>query len=284
MKRFLVCAGLSLGLTVAASAQNPPKPKSQAEVTALQAMFGATDPDAQIAAANNVLDKFADTEFKSIALFMIASNYQRKGDFPKAVTYGERALEADPKNYQAMLVVSSEYAQNTHDTDFDKEDKLKKADKYASDAIATLKTAPKPNPNMADAQWEAAKKDMIASADEILGQSAMVRKKPDAAATYFQSAIDVAVTKSPTTYVRLAQADNALGKYDDAIAAAEKGMNAPDAPASVKQFAQAERARAMQGKNGPAKAGTAATPAPTTPATTSATPPATPAAPTTPQP
>lgn len=271
MKRFLQCAALGLGITICASAQAQPKPKSQAEVTALQAMFAATDPDAQIAAANAVLDKFADTEFKSIALFMMASDYQRKGDFPKAVTYGERSLEADPKNYQAMLVVSSEYAQNTHDTDFDREDKLKQADKYASDAITTLKTAPKPNPNMTDADWDKAKKDMVASADEILGQSAMVRKKPEVAATYFQAAIDGAVNKTPSTYVRLAQADNALGKYDDAIAAAEKGMSAPDAPASVKQFAQAERARAMQGKTGGAK------PAP--PASTPAAPPATPAAP-----
>jgi tetratricopeptide (TPR) repeat protein len=277
MKRFLLCAVAGLGLTIAVSAQAQtpaqpqaqPKPKSQAEVTALQAMFGATDPDAQIAAANTVLEKFADTEFKSIALFMIASDYQRKGDFPKAVTYGERALEADPKNYQAMLVVSSEYAQNTHDTDFDRDDKLKKADKYATDAIAALKTAGKPNPNLTDAAWDGAKKDMVASADEILGQSAMVRKKPDVAATYFQAAIDNAVTKTPSTYVRLAQADNALGKYDDAIAAAEKGMNAPDAPASVKQFAQAERARAMQAKSGGAKP---------------AAPPATPATPAPPQP
>lgn len=267
MTKLLLCAGLSLGLTLTAFAQ---KPKSQEEYKALQAMMTAQDPDAQIAAGNTVIEKFADTDFKSIALFTIAAAYQRKGDFPKTVTYGERSLEADPKNYQAMLLLASEYARTTKDTDFDKDDKLKKADKYANDAVALIKAAPKPNPGLADADWEAAKKDMSASAYEILGQSAMVRKKPDVALTQFQAAVDTAVNKDPATYVRLAQADNMLGKYDDAIAAAEKAMNAPSAVPAVKQFAQAERARAMVGKNKGGAPPAAGSTAPSTP--TSATP------------
>ncbi len=267
MKRYLLCAGLILGMTAAAAAQTMPRPKSQDEQKALQAMFAATDPDVQIAAANTVLEKFADTDFKSIALFFISRDYQAKGDFAKSVTYGERSLEADPKNYQAMLVVASEYARNTKDSDFDKEDKLKKADKLSNDAIATVKTAPKPNPNMDDATWEGARKDITASAYEILGQVAIIRKKPELAATDFQTALDTASVKDPATYVRLAMADNMLNKPDEAIAAAEKAMNAPGAAPAVKQFAQAERARAIQAKGG-AKPGAApgatpgATPAP----------------------
>ena len=266
-RKVFIAAGVVIGCVITASAQ---KPKSVAEQTALQAMFGATDPDVQIAAANTVIEKFADTDFKSIALFFIARDYQVKGDFAKSVTFGERALEADPKNYQAMLVVASEYAQNTKDTDFDKDDKLKKAEKLANDALTTIKTAAKPNPSIPDAQWEDAKKDLSASGYEILGQIALVRKKPADAAAAFQSAVDVAVTKEPATYVRLAQAQNMLGKYDDAIANAEKAMNAPAAAPAVKQFAQAERARAMQKKGVPAPATTPASPAaPTTPPTAS---------------
>ncbi len=260
IRQYFLPAGLALLLAVSGWAQ---KPKSVAEQTALQAMFAATDPDVQIAAANTVVEKFADSDFKSIALFFIARDYQVKGDFAKAVTYGERALEADPKNYQAMLVVASEYAQNTKDTDFDKEDKLKKADKLANDALAAIKASVKPNPAISDAQWGDAQKDLSSSAYEIVGQIAMVRKKPAEAAVAFQSAVDVAVTKEPATYVRLAQAQNVLGKYDDAIANAEKAMNSPTAVPAVKQFAQAERARAMQKKGGAAPA--AATPAPVTP-------------------
>ena len=265
MKRSLLSAGLVLAFAAAAFAQ---KPKSLDEQNALHAMFDAKEPDAQIAAANTVLEKFADTEFKSIALFFISRDYQVKGDFAKSVTFGERSLEADPKNYQAMLVVASEYAQNTKDTDFDKEDKLKKADKMANDAIAVIKDAPKPNPRLSDANWNEAKKDMTASAYEILGQVALVRKKPADAAAAFQSSVDTSVTKEPATYVRLAQAQNMLGKYDDAIANAEKAMNDPSAAPAVKQFAQAERARAMQKKGGGATPPAASIPTPAAPPAT----------------
>lgn len=246
MTKLLLGAGLTLGIAAGAFAQ---KPKSQDEVKALQAMFASqNDPDAQIAAANTVLEKFADTEFKSVALFTIASDYQRKNDYPKAVTYGERSLEADPKNFQAMLLIASEYARNTQDTDFDEEEKLKDADKYANLALTILKDAPKMNPSMPDADWTAAKKDLSSNAYEILGQIQMVRKKPDAALKNFRLAVDTAAHPDPSTYVRLAQADNMLGKYDDAIASAEKAMNSPDALPTVKQFAQAERARATSAK------------------------------------
>jgi tetratricopeptide (TPR) repeat protein len=102
----------------------------------------------------------------------------------------------------------------------------------------------------------------------------MVRKKPADAAAAFQSAVDVSVTKEPATYVRLAQADNMLGKYDDALANAEKAMNSPSANAAVKQFAQAERARAMQKKGGAAPSNGA----PSTTAPPATAPPATPPA------
>jgi hypothetical protein len=40
-----------------------------------------------------------------------------------------------------------------------------------------LKTAPKPNANITDDQWTAAKKDFAAEAHAALGMGAMARKK-----------------------------------------------------------------------------------------------------------
>ena len=170
------------GLPLAPLAQ---KPKSVAEQKALQAMFAATDPDVQIAAANTVIEKFADTDFKSIALFFIARDYQVKGDFAKSVTYGERSLEADPKNYQAMLVVAERVRPNTKDTDFDKEDKLRRPTSLPTTLWRYLKTRRNRTPTCPMRIGTDAKKDMSASAYEILGQSAMVRKKPEVAAAAF---------------------------------------------------------------------------------------------------
>lgn len=237
-----------LTLASAALTMAQPRPKSQAEVTALQAMFNATDNDTRIKAGQDVLANFANTDFKSIVLFTIADAYNRKNDTPKMVAYGEQALDADPKNYQAMLLLAQGIAAHVGPDDLDRDKRLAEAEKYANQALAMIPTAPKMNAGMTDDQWNAAKKDYTADARQALGIIAMGRKKYDVAITEFTAAIDAAATPDPATRVRLGQAYNKAGKYDEAIAVLDKVMAAPDVNPAVKQFAQAERVRAVQAK------------------------------------
>jgi len=231
-----------------------PKPKTQAEVTALQAMFAATDPDARIKAGEDVLLNFANTEFKSFILVTIADAYNRKGDNVKMTVYAERAIEADPKNYQAMLMLAQGIASKVRENDLDKDARLAQAEKYANDAIAAVKDAVKMNPALTDEQWNAAKKDYIADAHQALGMVAAVRKKNEVAVSEYKMAVNDASNPDPATRVRLAAALNKAGKYDEAIAELDKVMAAPDVNPAVKQFAQAERVRAVTAKSGaPAK-------------------------------
>ncbi len=243
-----------VGLLLACSTallQAQPKPKSQAEVTALQAMFSAQDPDTQIKAAQDVLANFANTEFKSIALYTIATDYSRKNDMPKMIAYGEQALEADPKNYQTMLLLAQNIGSHVRDNDLDRDKQLAEAEKYANQAIETIPTAPKMNVQMTDDQWAGAKKDFTADAHQALGIIAMGRKKYDVAITEFKTAVDGATTPDPATSVRLGQAYSKAGKYDEAVAIFDKVMAQPDVNPAVKQYAQAERVRAIQAKGGP---------------------------------
>ena len=54
---------------------------ARAKLEALQALQAAgNDPDKSIAAAEELITKFADTDFKAIALYIEADAYQRKGD------------------------------------------------------------------------------------------------------------------------------------------------------------------------------------------------------------
>jgi len=254
--RRLLRAGLqTLGiLSLAAMVLNAqPKPKSQAEVTALQAMFNATDPDARIKAGGDVLLNFANTEFKPFVLVTIADSYNRKGDNAKMTVYAERALEADPKNYQAMLMLATGTASKVRENDLDKDARLAQAEKYANDAIAALQDAPKMNPGLSDSQWAAAKADYVADAHQALGMVAATRKKNDVAVTEYKLAVTNASNPDPATSVRLGQALNKAGKYDEAIAVLDKVMATPDINPQVKQFAQAERVRAVTAKGGAAK-------------------------------
>jgi tetratricopeptide (TPR) repeat protein len=247
MKRFahlFVCGVIAIS-TVSAF-QKQPRPKSQKEVDALNAMFKATTPDAQIAAAEALLANFADTEFKSLALFMEADDYSRKGQFEKSIVFAERSLESDPQNYQAMLLLARQYAAHTTENDLDKEEKLAKATKYANDAMAAIATAQKPNPGIPDAQWDAAKKDYNSQAHEALGMIADVRKKYDVAATEYKTAADSQSVADPATLVRYAVAVEHLGKFDEAIATLDKVIADPNSQPVVKQVATNEKAKATK--------------------------------------
>jgi len=252
-----------------------PAPKSQAELTALQALFAAQQPcppgtpattpptcgpDGVIAGAEAVLTKFADTDFKSTALFLEATAYQQKRDAEKAQLFAERALDADPKNFQASLMLAQSLAQATRENDLDKEEKLTKADKYANQTIATLNVAAKPNPQITDQQWEDAKKDLTAQAHDAMGMADLTRKKYDAAVTEFKTAIDGAAHPEPASKVRLASAYQNMGKYDESIATAESVMNDALVPQQIRQVAQSIRAGSVVAKNKAAGQG-ASTPA-----------------------
>ena len=190
LAKIAVMVFFSAAFLLYGQAPKQPMAKSQAELEALKAMLGATTPDARIKAVDDLLVKFADTDFKGLALYLEADAYRQKGDYEKMQIYGERALEVDPKNYNTLLMLASNIAQRTRDTDLDKEERLGKAEKYANAAIAALKDAQKPNPNVTDQQWEDAKKDMVAQAHEALGLSAMVRKKYDVAISEYKTSIE----------------------------------------------------------------------------------------------
>lgn len=239
----------------------PPQVKSKGEAQAVQAMFQAKTPDERIKAADALIVKYADTQFKPLALLFATMSAEQKGDFAQVVVYGERLLQADPKNYQGCLILARNIAQRTREFDLDREEKLAKVEKYVKQAEEALKAAPRPRPDITDAQWAAAKKDLMTQGNEALGLAAMARKNYDGAIAQFKIAVESASQPDPATMVRLGAAYNLAGKYDQAIPVLDKVLAMTDVHPAVKQFAQAEKARAVQAKGGGAKP---AAPAPTT--------------------
>jgi tetratricopeptide (TPR) repeat protein len=230
-------------------------------VEALQAVFKAPDAASRIKAGDDFLTKFADSEFKAIVLMIQTSTYQMTNDYEKMIVTGERALEADPQSFSVMLMLGQAIAQRTREFDLDREEKLARAEKFAKQAVEIAKTAPRPRPDITDEQWEAAKKDIFAQGHEVLGMTAMVRKKFDVAVAEFKLATETASSPDPATLVRLGHSYTQLGKYDEAVSILDKVMADTNVDPRVKQFAQAERARAVEAKSGGAKPATPPAPA-----------------------
>ena len=148
-----------------------------------------------------------------------------------------------------MLMIAAETAQSTAEFAINKDEKLGRAEKLAKDALALVAVAPKPNPQVTDAQWDAVKKDDTARAHEALGMIAMARKNYPDAATEFQTAISAASGPQPATYVRMAGALNESGKYDEATAALNKVLAMQGLPDIIKTVAENEKKRSEQLKN-----------------------------------
>src|SRR3982750_3618223 len=161
-----------------AAAPKGPAPKSQGELEALQALQAAgNDPDKAIAAAEALITKYADTDFKGIALYIEADAYERKGDFNRMQIFAERVLETDPRDFRAALMLAKHFATHTGPNDLDREEKLAKGEKYANQVIEMMKTLPKPNPGITDEQWADVRKDSTAEAYSSIGLGNLTRKK-----------------------------------------------------------------------------------------------------------
>jgi tetratricopeptide (TPR) repeat protein len=274
MKRMILTGALALvagvsSLMAQAAPPKAPAPKSKDELAALQTLINArSNPDATIKAAEDLMTKFADTDFKDLALFSEAGAYEQKRDIDKAQTYAERTLEVNPKYFQATLMLAELLAQSTRENDLDKEEKLSRSEKYAHDTMELVKEATKPNPQIPDQQWEDAKKDITAEAHNALGLAALVRKKYDVAIAEFKAAADGSAHPEPAYQVREASALQSAGKYDEAIAICDKIMADQQVHPQIRQVAQAIRATAIKagGKNTTPPAAPAAPTAPAPPA------------------
>ncbi|HVV46634.1 MAG TPA: hypothetical protein VHC72_15580 [Bryobacteraceae bacterium] len=222
-----------------------PHPKSPEENQALLDMFKAQDPDTQIKAAQDILDKYPDTDYKAQVLLVQAQGYHAKKDDPKAIVAGEKSLEADPKSYEALLLLAEIYSRTTRSTDLDMDDRLAKSDKYAHDALTILATAEKPKPDITDEQWAGVKQGESERAYMSLGLSAVLKKKYDDAKTNFDKAMSL--YPDPLDMLYIERSYTAAKRYDDALTwiAKVEANTSPDA-AQFKDIATKDKAHVEQ--------------------------------------
>jgi tetratricopeptide (TPR) repeat protein len=226
--------------------QEGPRPKTQKEAEAINKMFQAPTPDGRIAAANDLITNFADTQFKGLAYQIMAQAAEDKMDWDKAIVYSEFAIKADANDYISHNIVGRGYAETTKEHDFDREDKLKKAEQFAQKAIDLATNAKNPNPQLPEDQFQAFKKDEMAKGHETLGMADLIRKKLDSGITKMKTA--ASMTSNPRLQARLAQTLIANNKADEGIAIFEKMAQSTDPTVAGYAKGQLEKAKAAAPK------------------------------------
>jgi tetratricopeptide (TPR) repeat protein len=279
-----MAAGLSGLLAQQPPAPAAPKiqgPKSKAEqeaVIALQKASQAQDPDATIKAAETLLTKYFDTDFKEFALGMEAQAYQTKRDDVNAQIFGERALEVNPKSYIMELLVAEVISSGIKDHDLDRADKMTKCTKLFNDSIVNVQAAPKPKPQISDADWSSVQKSYVGEAHNGMGMLALADKKYDVAVKEFQVALDNDPQQDAYA-ARLASSLLSAHQYPECIAVCDKLLAKSDLHPTIKNLVTSIKNEATS-RVAPAAAQRSAPPANAQTAPAQTTPPAVQASPT----
>jgi tetratricopeptide (TPR) repeat protein len=208
-------------------AQAPPKIKSNGErkaVIAIQTALQSGSPDAIVKAAEDLLNNYADSDYKEYALTMEAKAYQNKND---------RVLQINSKAYTMQLLIAEAITPNIKEHDLNYADEIAKCTKLFNDAIENAKVAVKPNPQVSDADWENARKFAVAEAYNGLGMLATIDKKPDDAIKDFQLAVENDPEQDAFA-TRLANAYLTAGKKPEALALCDKLLAKPTLDPRIK--------------------------------------------------
>ena len=229
MKRLLTLVAVVLACVGLAPAQGP-QPKSQKELDAILAVESAADPNARAAAAQKLLTDFKNTEFKEYANYMLMVSYQQLDDFENMMVYGERTLEINPSNPGVLLQLAYAIPNRTREFDLDKEEKLTKAEDFASRALTLIPNMDKVNPDMSDEEWLVTKKDFMAQANESLGVIEAKRANYDEAAAFLTKAIELQPEPNSMTHYHLADAYKNAGKKAEALGAINQSITLGGVP------------------------------------------------------
>jgi tetratricopeptide (TPR) repeat protein len=228
-----------------------PHPKNQQELAALQkaqtAMQSGNADDA-LAAIDNVLTNFTNTDYKPILYSWALQAAQEKNDYATVVTWSQRALQDDPNDIEAYIALAEATAKHTRENDLDKADSIKKVQDNANKALDLLKTANTPPAGITDDKWPDVKKQLTGEAYEALSLGAALDKKFPDEVTDLKTGI-AANPSSSILKARLAKAYIDNKQYDDAISTADGVLADSSAQPVVKQFAQNQKDLATKLKN-----------------------------------
>jgi tetratricopeptide (TPR) repeat protein len=229
MKRFLTLAAVVLASAGLAPVQGQ-QPKSQEELDAILAVQSAEDPNVRAAAAKKLLTDFKNTEFKEFANYMLMVSYQDLDDFENMMLYGERTLEINPSNPGVLLQLAYAIPARTREFDLDKEEKLTKAEDFASRALTLIPNLEKVDPDMPDDAWLETKKEFMAQGNESLGVIEAKRENYDEAAILLTKAIGLQPQQNPMTHYHLADAYMNAGKKAEALTAINQSITLGGVP------------------------------------------------------
>ena len=133
-------AGQTSGQAAAPAGKRPPQAKTQPEFEAYKAAMAQTDPAALEKAADDFATKFPESELRPLLYTATMQRYQQANNGEKMLEMGRKVLSIDPDDPGALVGVAQALAEQTRDTDLDKDQKIAEAKKDAERCLVTVDT------------------------------------------------------------------------------------------------------------------------------------------------
>lgn len=120
--------------------KRPPKVNSQEEYNAYKAAIAMTDAAAMDKAADEFAQKFPTSELRTLLYSAVMQKYQMGNDAEKMTAAARKVLAIDPDDPGALVAVAQGLAEQTRDSDLDKDERYAEAKKDAERALVTVDT------------------------------------------------------------------------------------------------------------------------------------------------
>ena len=242
------------GQAAAPQGKRPPAAKTQPEFEAYKAAMGQTDPAAFEKAVNDFAAKFPDSELRALLYDAAMQRYQQANNADKMIEMGRKVLAIDPDDPAALVGVSQALAEQTHDTDLDKDQKIAEAKKDAERALVTVDTDVPTTGNPPE-KVAAFKSYLRSEAYVVLGTiSFKANNWPDAEVNLRKSIEALPDQPDTIAVFRLAVALDMQNKYPEALKYANQAVDLtkdhPDTGAG--KAAREEKDRLMKLSSGTA--------------------------------
>lgn len=225
--------------------KRPPKVNSQEEYAAYKAAIAMSDASAEEKAVNDFATKYPQSELTPLIYKNVMQKYQGVNNADKMIEMAKKVLAVDADDPEALVAVAQVDAEQTHDTDLDKDQKYAEAKKYAERALVTVDTDV-PSSGYPPEQLAKYKNFIRSQAYFVLGTVAFKANAWPDAETNLRKSID-ALPDSPDVVCvyRLALALDFQNKIPEALKVAQQAVDltkdSADTPAGKAARQEMER-------------------------------------------
>jgi len=234
------------------SGRAPVQTKTNEEYQAYQAaVANAGNAAAMEKSADDFAAKFPDSNVRVLLYRAAMSSYQSTGNSQKMMEVGQKVLNIDKDDPEALIGVAEVLEEHTAPTDLDRDQRSNQAISYAQHALETIDTDLAVPAGTPQDKLDSYKKYLRSTALAIMGTVQYKREQYADAEGNLRKAIDAdSANPDPVVILRLALALDQQKKYADALQQANRAVELTQEGTEVGKMARTERDRLVIETNG----------------------------------